>query len=299
MTTRSGSAAAPASAANPAPAAVPPVFGLVLAGGLSSRMQRDKATLLYRGKSQLERAFELAAAYLPEVYVSVRASQAADPSRLGYPLIIDSVPGEGPIVGIRSALATRPDVAWLVLACDLPFLSEAALSQLLAERDPAASATAFRSTHDGLPEPLCAIWEPKSAAELTAYQAADGRCPRKFLMRHGAKIIDPRDRRALDNVNTPDEYRDALRSFDSEVSAPMQLKIQYYALMREQAGRSDETLETAASTPADLYSELKTRYGFTLSREQLKVAVNSEFASWSRKLAAGDSVVFIPPVAGG
>jgi len=278
--------------------AAPPVFGLVLAGGLSSRMRRDKATLEYRGKSQLERAVELAARYLPEVFVSVRAGQAADPSRVRYPLIVDSVPGEGPIVGIRSALAARPEVAWLVLACDLPFLSDAALSQLLAERDSTASATAFRSAHDGLPEPLCAIWEPQSAAELAAYQAADGRCPRKFLMRHGAKILEPRDRRALDNINTPDEYREALRSFDGEASA-MQLKIQYYALMREQAGRSDETLETTASTPADLYSELKARYGFTLSREQLKVAVNSEFASWSHRLAAGDSVVFIPPVAGG
>jgi len=278
--------------------AAPPVFGLVLAGGLISRMRRDKATLEYRGKSQLERAVELAARYLPEVFVSVRAGQAADPSRVRYPLIVDSVPGEGPIVGIRSALAARPEVAWLVLACDLPFLSDAALSQLLAERDSTASATAFRSAHDGLPEPLCAIWEPQSAAELAAYQAADGRCPRKFLMRHGAKILEPRDRRALDNINTPDEYREALRSFDGEASA-MQLKIQYYALMREQAGRSDETLETTASTPADLYSELKARYGFTLSREQLKVAVNSEFASWSHRLAAGDSVVFIPPVAGG
>jgi molybdopterin-guanine dinucleotide biosynthesis protein A len=236
---------------------------------------------------------------LPEVFVSVRAGQAADPSRARYPLIVDSVPGEGPLVGIRSALAARPEAAWLVLACDLPFLSDVALSQLLAERDPAASATAFRSAHDGLPEPLCAIWEPKSAAELAAYQAADGRCPRKFLMRHGAKILEPRDRRALDNINTPDEYREALRSFDAETPAAMQLKIQYYAWMREQAGRSDETLETTASTPADLYSELKARYGFTLSREQLKVAVNSEFASWSHQLAAGDSVVFIPPVAGG
>ena len=114
----------------------PPVFGLVLAGGLSSRMQRDKATLEYHGKSQLERAVELAAKYLPEVFVSVRAGQAADPSRARYPLIVDSVPGEGPIVGIRSALAARPEAAWLVLACDLPFLSDAALSQLLAERDP-------------------------------------------------------------------------------------------------------------------------------------------------------------------
>ncbi len=79
----------------------------------------------------------------------------------------------------------------------------------------------------------------------------------------------------------------------------MQLKIQYYALMREQAGRSDETLDTAAATPAQLYQELAGRYGFTLSRDQLKVAVNSEFSDWSRPLATGDAVVFIPPVAGG
>lgn len=283
----------------PTPATAPPVLGLVLAGGLSSRMQRDKAALEYHGKNQLERAVELAARYVPEVFVSVRAGQTADPARARYPLIVDSVPGEGPIVGIRSALAARPEAAWLVLACDLPFLSDAALSQLLAERDPTASATAFKSAHDGLPEPLCAIWEPKSAAELAAYQATDGRCPRKFLMSHGAKILEPRDPRALDNINTPDEYREALRSFDGETRAARQLKVQYYALMREQAGRSDETLETTASTPADLYSELKTRYGFTLSREQLKVAVNSEFAEWSHKLASGDSVVFIPPVAGG
>jgi molybdopterin converting factor subunit 1 len=79
----------------------------------------------------------------------------------------------------------------------------------------------------------------------------------------------------------------------------MQLKIQYYALMREQAGRSEETIDSLAATPADLYRELAARYGFTLAPEQLKVAVNSEFSDWSRQLAAGDAVVFIPPVAGG
>ena len=79
----------------------------------------------------------------------------------------------------------------------------------------------------------------------------------------------------------------------------MQLKIQYYALMREQAGRSEESLDTSAATPADLFDELTRRYGFTLTREQLKVAVNSEFSDWSRRLTAGDAVVFIPPVAGG
>jgi molybdenum cofactor guanylyltransferase len=282
-----------------------PIYGLVLAGGLSSRMKRDKAALLYEGESQLDRAVELAARHVGRVFVSVRASQSGDPARARYPLIVDSVAGQGPIVGIRSALAIHPGAAWLVVACDLPFLSDRALSQLLAERDSAVSATAYSSVHDGLPEPLCAIWEPKAAAEIDAFLAKGKDCPRKFLMNHSVRLLEPEDRRALDNVNTPEEYDRALdliapasRGEPTPIHA-MQLKIQYFALMREQSGRSEETVETAASTPADLYAELQARHGFTLPREQLKVAVNSEFAPWSRRLAAGDAVVFIPPVAGG
>jgi molybdopterin-guanine dinucleotide biosynthesis protein A len=275
---------------------VAPIHGLILAGGSSSRMRRDKASLEYRGKSQLDRAYELACRHLARVYVSVRAAQAGDPTRAGKPLIIDAFDGEGPIIGIRSALAQYPGNAWLVLACDLPFLSDGALEHLLAARDPGRLATAYSSAHDGLPEPLCAIWEPAAGEALAAYQHGGRHCPRKFLITHDAKLIEPFDAHALDNVNTPEEYAEAVRTLDVK---PMQLKIQYYALMREQAGRSEEILETAAATPADVFAELNRRYGFTLAREQLKVAVNSEFSDWSRALAAGDAVVFIPPVAGG
>ncbi len=277
-----------------------PVYGLILAGGSSTRMRRDKAALPYLGKNQLDRAFELASRHLARVFVSVRAGQAADPTRAQHPLIVDSVAGEGPIVGIRSALAAFPQAAWLVLACDLPFLSDAALSQLLRERDAAGVATAYRSAHDGLPEPLCAIWEPAAAAALASYQETGGRCPRKFLIRSAARLIEPRDRRALDNVNTPEEYAEALAALEPAAPAERRpLNIQYYALMREQAGRSEETLDTSAATPSDLYRELTARHGFTLSLNQVKVAVNGEFSDWSRALRAGDAVVFIPPVAGG
>ena len=277
-----------------------PLYGLILAGGSSSRMQRDKAALQYEGKTQLDRAFELASRHVERAFVSIRASQRTEPTRATKPLIVDAVDGDGPIVGIRSALAAYPGYAWLVLACDLPFLSDAVIEQLLTERDPNALATAFRSAHDGLPEPLCAIWEPAAAAALGSFAHAGGHCPRKFLIRHDARLLEPMDRRALNNINTPEEYtaaRDAL-AIDTQTN-PMQLTIQYFALLREQAGRSLETLETLAATPADLYAELNARYGFTLPREQLKVAVNSEFADWSRRLHAGDSIVFIPPVAGG
>jgi molybdenum cofactor guanylyltransferase len=273
-----------------------PLYGLVLAGGSSTRMHRDKAALKYAGQLQLDRAFELASRHAPRVFVSVRASQTTDPARAQRPMIVDSIAGEGPIVGIRSALAAFPEAAWLVLACDLPFLADDAIDNLLLNRDPEVFATAYKSAHDGLPEPLCTIWEPSSRAALTEYQSGGGHCPRKFLSYHAVRLLEPFDTRALDNVNTPEEYAEASRSLGI---TPMQLKIQYYALMREQAGRSEETLETQAPTPADLYEELTARYGFTLSREQLKVAVNSEFCDWSQMLSSGDAVVFIPPVAGG
>jgi len=75
--------------------------------------------------------------------------------------------------------------------------------------------------------------------------------------------------------------------------------VQYYAILREQAGRSSETLTTAAATPAELYAELAGRRGLRLAREHLKVAINAEFGDWHAPLSDNDSVVFIPPVAGG
>lgn len=191
------------------------IQGLILAGGMSSRMHRDKAALTYQGKNQLDRAMELASRHVNPVFVSVRATQAADPTRRSRALIVDSVPGEGPMVGIRSAFAHTPEVAWLVLACDLPFLSDAVLEHLIRSRDPARTATAYRSTHDGLPEPLCAIFEPKAAALLSAAQDHGRNCPRKFLIGADTLLLEPQDPQALDNVNTPEEYSAAKNALAS------------------------------------------------------------------------------------
>jgi molybdenum cofactor guanylyltransferase len=191
------------------------LYGLVLAGGSSTRMQRDKAALEYLGRTQLDRTLELARRHTAQAFVSVRAAQTEDPTRSRHAMIVDSVAGEGPIAGIRSAFAAHPQAAWLVLACDLPFLSDAVVESLLRERDSSVFATAYKSAHDGLPEPLCAVWEPAAGAALADYQAAGGHCPRKFLIRHPARLLEPSDRRALDNVNTPQEYAQAVATLES------------------------------------------------------------------------------------
>jgi molybdopterin-guanine dinucleotide biosynthesis protein A len=282
----------------------PPVFGLVLAGGKSTRMRQDKAKLDYHGKPQLRWAYDLVSEVCTATFISVRPDQREDPLRAAMPQIVDRHPGRGPIAGIDAALHAHPKAAWLVIACDLPQLNKATLLHLLQHRDPRRIATAYRSQHDNLPEPLCAIWEPSSRDAVQAALAANRDCPRKLLINSDAHLLDLPDVRALDNVNTPEEYESVATAMNPSsatrpAAIPRTIHVQYFAIFREQAGRSAEDLQTQAATPAALYAELQQRHPFRLAREQIKVAVNDEFANWDAVLSAGDRVVFIPPVAGG
>jgi molybdopterin converting factor subunit 1 len=76
------------------------------------------------------------------------------------------------------------------------------------------------------------------------------------------------------------------------------IHIEYFAILREHAGRGVEDVETTAATAEALYRELDARHRFP-RLTGLKVAVNDEFRDWSAPLEDGDTVVFIPPVAGG
>lgn len=79
----------------------------------------------------------------------------------------------------------------------------------------------------------------------------------------------------------------------------MKIQIEYFALLKEQRGCAYETIETSAATPEVLYSELKDHHSFSLEQSALQVAINEDFADWDSTLKNNDTVVFIPPVAGG
>ena len=192
----------------------PPVYGLLLSGGGSRRMQRDKAGLAYAGEPQLQRAWHLLQAVTTRAFVSLRGDQCSDPVRAGFPQIVDSYDAVGPTAGILSAQDAYPDIAWLVVACDLPLLDATTLQTLLDARDPTADATAFCSRFDGLPEPLCALWEPSSHAMLKRRHAAARYCPRKALILLRSKLL-PAPGDALDNINTPEEFSEMQRRIGS------------------------------------------------------------------------------------
>jgi len=75
--------------------------------------------------------------------------------------------------------------------------------------------------------------------------------------------------------------------------------VKYFALFREQAGRSEEIVETQGDTASELYSEISKKYGFSLPPDRVRVSVNDEFEEFEHKIKSDDSIVFIPPVAGG
>jgi len=77
------------------------------------------------------------------------------------------------------------------------------------------------------------------------------------------------------------------------------VRVQYFAVMREERGREVEDIETEAGTAGELYSMLQTEHGFSLPAHLVAVAVNGKLCSTDVTLYDGDEVVLLPPVAGG
>lgn len=191
-----------------------PLYGLVLVGGESRRMGRPKWALDYTGEPQAQRTARLLGAVCERVFLSVRPGQRVE-GMPEVPRIEDRFPPWGPATGILSAMETYPEAAWLVAACDLPFLDVPTLEALATGRDPLKLATAYRSAHGGahtgLPEPLCTVWEPRARQRLLQAAGLGMASPRKVLTESAPRLLDLANARALDNANTPAEY-DAART---------------------------------------------------------------------------------------
>ena len=186
------------------------IKGLVLVGGKSQRMGSDKALLSYDGKrTQLECTSALLQSVCTEVFISQQKEQSF-PTPAGTATIHDDVDEiSGPLCGILSAMRAYPDAHWLILACDLPNLTTATLEKLIAafRSTDLPELTAYQSSHDGLPEPLCAIYPAGSDDDLLSLTQELGKCcPRKLLIIKQATLIEQDDPRSLNNINTADEF---------------------------------------------------------------------------------------------
>ncbi len=190
----------------------PKIFGLVLTGGKSTRMKKDKATLRFHNKPQAIYAFELLLPLCEKVFISRRKGQTmpVEHNKRQHIYDLKKFSGRGPLAGILSAMEKYPKAAWLVLACDLPFIDDKTLKHLLRYRDASRIATAYKSRFNDFPEPLCAIYEPKAQKHLLSFFQKGITCPRKILINSKPRLLKLKNKNALDNINTPEEYQKAV-----------------------------------------------------------------------------------------
>jgi molybdenum cofactor guanylyltransferase len=180
-----------------------PINGLILSGGLSTRMGEDKRLIQYHGKSQEEYLFELLSHYCSEVYVSLNQNQTTD-----LPHIFDiDLPIKSPIVGILSAFQKNPEMAWLVVACDMPFVNQKVIEYLLKHRNTKKFATAFLNPEEHFAEPLLTIYESRIFTELQEAVQQGKKSPMKVLQSLEVELLEVVDNDMLVNVNTVLERR--------------------------------------------------------------------------------------------
>lgn len=182
----------------------PPLRGIVLAGGQSSRMGTDKSRLQFHGTEQYKHALRLLEPLCASVHLS-SASPDAFPD--GDNVLVDRVIGLGPFGALLTAFMYDPNAAWLVLAVDLPLVDSAMLGELIAARRPDHMATAFVNPETGFPDPLCTIWEPKSYHRMLLALGEGISCPRKVLINSDSALIHPENPEKLANANTPEDLR--------------------------------------------------------------------------------------------
>lgn len=185
------------------------INGLILAGGKSSRMGRDKSLIEYHNKPQREYLFELLAPFCANVYLSCK--NIANIRKEFNPLA-DAYDVDTPMNGILSAFKLNPNSAWLTVPVDMPYVNTDTIQYLLGHRNTKKIATCFWDSTGKLPEPLLTLWEPHASTLLSDYYSTTGFSPREFLVMNQAHCIPSPHANWLKNINSD---QDLNQYFDS------------------------------------------------------------------------------------
>lgn len=191
------------------------IGGIILAGGKSRRMGRDKAFLALGGQSLIEIVIERVRAVAAEVIIVTNAPLRY--AHLAARLVRDIYPGVGTLGGIHAGLtAARHDHA-LVVGCDMPFLNPSLLTYMASL---APHYDAVVPQMDGLFEPLHAIYS-RSCLPLIEAQISTRRWQAfsfypqaqvRYVEREEIARFDP-ELLSLRNANTPEEWQRVKREF--------------------------------------------------------------------------------------
>ena len=195
------------------------VTGVLLAGGNSRRMGRNKALMPLVGHRLVDRVLAVLRGIFDDLLMVTNSPDLyAD---LGVRMVPDLVAGKGALGGIHSAIHHAATPHCLVVACDMPFLNAAVLRYLVEQR--AGYDVVVPSVH-GRPQPLHAVYGKACLQPIARRLETDrlhvvGFFPQVRVREVTAEELADFDPEGLSfrNLNTPEEFADAARRLDVTV----------------------------------------------------------------------------------
>jgi molybdopterin-guanine dinucleotide biosynthesis protein A len=185
-----------------------PATLILLAGGTSRRMKRDKARLLVPDEPLIQRILNQVEGFFGEILISVSRGQSYDflPCRL----VEDEVEEQGPLGGILSGLRAAANDVCIAMACDIPDINLDFLARMLEEA--AGYEIVVPCPAKGLFEPLLAVYKKSVIPKIEKLLASSNRQVLALFDLCRTKFLEMDDASWLKNLNTPQDYKEYLRS---------------------------------------------------------------------------------------
>lgn len=181
------------------------LLALVLAGGLGTRLGRDKSILEINGEFIIEQHVKALIENNLEVYISCRPEQENQLKHFA-PCIIDQHKEIGPIGGILSAYKHKEGNSWLVIACDMPNISSQSIRELISKRDQFYDVSCYINS-EGYPEPLFAIWESSAYSVLESARQKKAFSLISILKTLNCQYLKSLPDEVFYNINTPEDLK--------------------------------------------------------------------------------------------
>jgi molybdopterin-guanine dinucleotide biosynthesis protein A len=186
--------------------------GIVLCGGKSTRMGRDKLSLPFGDETMLARVLRAVREVTTDVVLVARVGQVVP---AGFEVVRDPVEGLGPLAAVALGLSAVRSGRAIAVACDMPLLRPALLRRLL---DLSEGWDACVPIVDGFAVPTCAVYGHRVAPIASELVAAGQLAPAQLLRRVNTRYVEAADLRDVDpdlesfrDCDTPERYADALR----------------------------------------------------------------------------------------
>ncbi len=179
------------------------LYGLILTGGKSTRLGKDKYQIEYHAMPQVQYLFDLITSAGLETFVSCSKVQE-DNLKSSYPLIVDKLKDIGPMGALSAAFEVKPNAAWLVVACDLPFVNQKTIRTLVAARSRDHLMTTYQGVESKFFETTISIYEPAVSAVMKNAYATEQYSLRRAMDPSKIKIIKSTNTYELFNANTQD-----------------------------------------------------------------------------------------------